>query len=292
MSDEPRELDRIQRWMQAVIAHPDGVAAGLDSPATRAEIDAPARDVESVIRPSQKLSSVERLGIYANAYYARLLECLREEYPALLHALGEETFGGFAFGYLQAYPPQSYTLADLSAHFPQFLAETRPEDEALAGWADFLIDLATLERTYAEIFDGPGVEGEPTLRADDLQAIPPERWPESRLPPVPCLRLLALRAPVHEYVSAVRRGESPAPPDPSPTHLVITRRDFVVRRAAVSPAEYDLLARLAAGAPVGAAIEQTARAHRADLDQFAAQLQQWFHDWAAGVFFRGVELAT
>jgi hypothetical protein len=290
MSGEPRELERIQRWMQAVIAHPDGVAAGLDSPAARAEIDAPARDLESVIRPSKKLSSVERLGVYAGAYYARLLECLREEYPALVHALGEETFDGFAFGYLQSHPPRSYTLADLSAHFPQFLAETRPEDEDLTDWADFLIDLAALERTYAEVFDGPGVEGQPTLQADDLQAIPPERWPEARLLPVPCLRLLTLRAPVHEYVSAVRRGESPAPPGPSPTHLVVTRRDFVVRRAAVSPVEFDLLARLAAGEPVGAAIEQTALAHQADLDHFAAQLQQWFHDWAAGAFFRGVEL--
>ena len=50
-----------------------------------------------MISPSQALSSVERLAIYANAYYARLLECLGEEFPVLKQTLGDETFEAFAF---------------------------------------------------------------------------------------------------------------------------------------------------------------------------------------------------
>jgi hypothetical protein len=59
--------------------------------------------------------------------------------------------------------------------------------------ADFLIDLATLELTFNEVFDGPGVEGESLLDGDRLLTITPERLLEARLVGVPCLRLLALR---------------------------------------------------------------------------------------------------
>ncbi len=71
------ELSQIQRWMQAVITHPGGAAAGLDSVEARAEFDIVPADVERVISPSQQQSSLERLAIYAQAYFARLSECLR-----------------------------------------------------------------------------------------------------------------------------------------------------------------------------------------------------------------------
>ena len=52
MNDTPRELDQIQRWMQAVIMHPDGIADGIASATARAEIDVSADDVERVINRS------------------------------------------------------------------------------------------------------------------------------------------------------------------------------------------------------------------------------------------------
>src|SRR5579862_7702349 len=136
-----RRLDQIQRWMQAVITHPDGVEAGIDSDAARTEVDVTSDRVEEMIEPSQRRTGIERLEVYANAYYARLLECLREEFPALLHAVGEEVFDGLTFGYLQAYPSTSYTLAELSGRFPRFLEETRPQDEEDGdgpSWPDFM----------------------------------------------------------------------------------------------------------------------------------------------------------
>jgi hypothetical protein len=41
---------------------------------------------------------------------------------------------------------------------------------------------------------------------------------------------------------------------------------------------------------VGQAISQAAQAAGPDLEEFAAQLQQWFQTWAAEGFFRSVEL--
>ncbi len=288
------DLDRIQRWMQTVLMHPEGVAEGVASAAAREHLEVGPEEVEHVVTPSRALTAMDRLSIYATAYYARLLECLREEFPVLAHALGEELFDAFAVGYLQKYPSRSYTLNDLATRFPRYLAETRPGQEEGEGppadWPDFLIDLATLELTFSEVFDGPGVEGERLLDTAQLRAVPAACWPEARLVPVPCLRLLSLRYPVHEYYAAVRRKQDPPPPSQANSRLALTRWDYVVRHYPLSRPEYEVLHALMAGWPVGDAIGLAAQTAGTDLDRLAADLRNWFESWAANGFFRAVEL--
>jgi hypothetical protein len=55
----------------------------------------------------------------------------------------------------------------------------------------------------------------PSLCRESLASISPEQWSEAKLVPVACLRLLALQYPVHEYASAVKRGQQPT----LPTHI-------------------------------------------------------------------------
>jgi hypothetical protein len=282
--------------MQATIMHPVGVAEGMASAEARRHLDVGPDEAETVVTRSRALTALERLAIYGYAYSARLLECLREEFPVLMHALGQEIFDAFAVEYLEHYPSRSYTLFDLGINFPRFLAETRPDREeergAAANWPDFLIDLATLELTFNQVFDGPGVEGEPLLDTDQLRALAPERLLEARLVGVPCLRLLALRYPVHQYFTAVRRHEDPDPPEPAETWLAVTRRRYVVRHYELSRPAYELLHALLAGASVGQAIHRAVETAGPDLDRLPDNLWTWFHDWAAEGFFRALELAV
>jgi Putative DNA-binding domain len=315
----PWSLAPVQRWMQAVIMHPDGVEAGLASDAARQHLDVAPADVEQVIERSEAQTSVERLSIYANAYYARLLECLGEEFPVLRQTLGEETFNGFAFGYLQSYPSQSYTLGKLGENFARYLTETRPAEtdnfdlpaepdsgtlpaepdsgdvpaepdsgDVPANWPEFLIDLAMLEWTFSQVFDGPGVEHETLLTSEQLQAIDAEQWPAARLEVVPCLKLLALRFPVNAYYTAMRRDESPPIPGPGASWVAITRREYIVRRHELNLRQFELLSALAAGETIGAAIERAAAVPGASVEQFIVELGDWFREWAASDFFRRV----
>lgn len=286
-----RSLTKLQRWVQEVITNPDGIAAGVESESARQEIDISSSQIEQVVEPSSRLGSSERLAVYGNAYFARLIECLSEEFSATCFALGEDTFQTFAFGYFKHRPSTSYSLGFLGERFPQYLIDTRPTGIPKPGWPDFLIELATLERTYAEVFDGPGPENLDTLQPEDLQAIPPERVSDIRFVPVPSLRLMEASFPVHEYVTAVRRDQSPEIPLPAETLLVITRRDFVVRRGTVSPAEFQLLRAILDGNTLGAAIELAAQELPDGTDdEFAASLSKWFHHWAAAGWFLRVAL--
>lgn len=293
--------------------HPAGITAGIESAEAQEQIAIGPDQTERVIQRSQALTALERLEIYSNAYYARLLECLREEFPVLVHALTQEVFDAFAVAYLQKYPSRSYTLVQLGARFPQFLAETRPlEDEkettfsrdaespersanspdlVPATWTDFIVDLATLERTISEVFDGPGPEREPPLDPDHLKSISAERLMQARLVGVPCLRLLELGYPVQRYFTAVRRKENPALPEPARTYLAITRRHYVVRHYELSQAAYQLLRALLEGKSPGQAISDLLEAPGTDPDHLYATIGRWFHNWTAEGFFRSVELA-
>lgn len=296
MKGAPRSLDVVQRWFQAVVTHPAGVEGGADSEEAQRLIGLKRGELEAVVRRSKNLTAAERLAIYANAYYARLLECLGAFYPVLKTALGEDVFDSFAFEYLQRYPSRSYTLDHLGEKFARFLDETRPdrEEEGAPGeadWPDFLIDLATLEWNLGQVFDGPGVEFQTLLTAEALQSLPAERFGEARLMPVPCLRLLAFRYPVNAYYTAARaaeEGEELPVPDPAPELVALSRREFVVRRYPLSAPQHALLEKILAGAPVGEAIAAAAEASGLDDDALAADLQSWFRFWVAEGFFQSI----
>jgi hypothetical protein len=314
-------LDVVQRWFQAVVTAPGGVEQGVASAAAQQLVPLGRGEVERLVRRSRRLTAGERLGIYAHAYYARLLECLGDVFPVLARTLGKELFESFAFEYLQRYPSRGYTLNRLGESFTRFLGETRPdrgedgegpaagmgdgrtgrepgapEEGAAAGWPDFMIDLATLEWAIAQVFDGPGAEQQPLLSAAELTSLGPERFAGARLATVPCLRLLSFRFPVNLYYSAARRagpGEELALPAAGEERIALSRSDFVVRRYELSRFRHAMLAAIAGGATVGAAIagaaevgfDGDAEAIPRGADELAAEVGACFRDWTAAGFF-------
>ena len=191
------DLGQLQRWMQDVITHPAGVNP---------------EGVDDAIQPSATLTPVQRLAIYHRSYHERLLETFRSLFPALRHSLGDELFDRFALGYLQVHPPASFTLARVADRFPQWLEETSPAgDEA---WTAFIIELATFEHAYREVFDG----------------VTPQRS-------------FRFRHPVHRYQAAVRRGGSPELPAPEPAFVLLCLRHDRVVVHELTPVEYEALQR-------------------------------------------------
>ena len=295
MSETRHTLDELQRWMQAVITHPRGVAAGIKSDQAHEQIALVPEQAERIVTRSHALSALERLNIYNQAYFARLLECLRHEYSVLAAAIGDELFDAFAVGYLRTHPSTSYTLGFLGADFPEYLAATRPPREvgtgSAAAWPEFMIDVARLERVVNEVFDGPGVEGQPLLGSGRLVAISPKHWPASRLVCVSCLRVIKLQFPVNDYFTAVRLGQTAQIPQPELEFVAVTRRDYRVLRYVLDLAQYELLRALIAGEPVGTAIERAAAVSRSADEVLAMQLRGWFEDWTAHGFFRDIVMA-
>ncbi len=70
--------------------------------------------------------------------------------------------------------------------------------------------------------------------------------------------------------------------------VAVFRRDYSVRRLALGNAEFALLAALAAGAPLGAAIERTAAEHPAARD--GGRVFDWFRKWVSLGMFARIEV--
>lgn len=302
------ELAAMQCWFQAVISEPGGVSAGLRSAGARAVFDVGAETLNQWVLPSRRLSSQQRLEIYANAYFARLLECLRAEFPLLAAAAGREAFDGLALGYLLAHPSRSYSLNRLGASLAEYLSCARPprDDDASCpsapDWADLLVDLAQLEWAVNEVFDGPGSEALPRRLGSELAALDVNAA-TVRIKTCPSLRCLAFRFPVHDYYTrlkdAVRQREAqdtPAgeldvsPPAPSSSYLALVRRDYVVWRHPLSSPQYALLGELQQGGTLAEAIGAAA-AYLPDQGaeaKLAGSLAEWFREWTLAGFLVGL----
>ncbi|MBR7746732.1 HvfC/BufC N-terminal domain-containing protein [Undibacterium baiyunense] len=83
--------------------------------------------VDHLLRPNAHLPPAQALAIYQRAYIARLLECLRADYPVLRQYLGTQLFDHFATEYIQAFPPTSYSLFDLGKNFSDHLEQSCPD---------------------------------------------------------------------------------------------------------------------------------------------------------------------
>lgn len=273
-------LDRVQRWLQAIVVHPGTPEAALADP--QAEREVPRQQLGEVILPSATLSAVERLGIYHGMYPLRMHEALAADYPALQRFLGESTFAELLRAYVREHPSRSYSLNPLGDRLPEFI-----ESAAIAlPRRAFCHDLARLELAVSQVFDA---DQTPPLGPDRIAAVPGEDWERARLVPIAAFRLLDFRYNVNAYLQSVR-DESPSPPLPRrrDSSVAVYRRDYRVYRLALTPPARQLLAALCAGAPLGAAVLLACQ--RAERPAGHKDLYRWFRDWVASGIFQSVVL--
>jgi len=276
----PPGLDRVQRWMQALIQDQGTCAEAIAS--ERAQVEIPADQARTVVLPSKTLSSFERLDIYREMYLLRMEEALASDYPALKHYLGDEEFMRMVARYVEVYPSRSYTLNRLGDHLLEFLATIDDLPKP-----DFCRDLARLELALTGVFDA----GETApLTAQAVQAVPQDAWETVRLKPIEAFRLLEFNYPVSRYLGFVDE-ENPVPRlARKKTWVVAYRSNYSVHRMDLTQPAYELLSALASGETVGDAIVSvmTRKFRRAVKEK---QLFEWFRDWMAEGLFQAVEIA-
>jgi len=266
------ELARLQTLLYRLITAPGGIAEGLAN-----EQSLGPNSLEGLISGDDRLSARDRLEIYANAYFYRLLDVCREDFPATVAILGDAHFHNLITGYLIEYPPTEPSIQYAGRHLPDFLRghplrESRP----------FLADLALLERTLVEVFHAADAI---PLEAAALSAIDPAQWPAMGMATHPASRVLDLEWHVEQVVRAVENGESPQAPPPGPLKLLVWRRNSRVLYRELKPGESVALTIARDGATFAAICEAVARESGA-VDP-AALITRLLGQWlSAGLLIR------
>ena len=203
----------LQRDLARHVTQLDAGEDALDSGSSGSNVPIAER-----IRCDRGISPEQRLALYRHGYFTRIHAVLRDDYGALHANLGEAAFHDLAKLYLMAHPPRSYTLRDVGASLPVFLAG--PAAEFFKARWPFAPDLAALEWALVEVFDAPD---DRLLDRQALAALPPAGWAALVLELVAAHRILVLDWPVHRLRKAWSNEQSMRSLSPSPTTVLVHR---------------------------------------------------------------------
>jgi hypothetical protein len=261
-------LEHTQRLFFDAICWPSGVAGFLEHSAAEVR-----RALQQTLVERAGFGALERLDVYADAYFYRLLGALRELFPRLCWLSGDAPFHNLVTDYVLACPSRDPDLRSLGERLPEFLRE-QPLGER---WP-LLVEIALLECALNAALDA--ADGQPASEAE-LGAVPLEQWPELRFRFAPPTRLLLVRWDLEQvegcYARAEREQALSLAPGAERT-LIVGRRGHATYFRYPGAAEGLVLARLWQGESFGAAC---AALERAGVEFQPAELVQALRRWLA-----------
>ncbi|HEY2232898.1 MAG TPA: DNA-binding domain-containing protein [Candidatus Angelobacter sp.] len=247
---------------------------------------------EEIVKPNDRLTSVERLEIYNRVYWFRLLSSLADDFPGLREVIGQEAFDKVLLGYLTEMPSVSYTLRDLGSRLESWL---RAHPDLISSNDRMALDMVRLEWADIEAFDAAEY---PVLSQAELAGLGED--PVFHLQPN--LQLLDLAYPVDELLLKVRETEDPetdissnvvmmdhsesAPrkqiplPKSKKVFLAVHRQENIVYFKRLKPEGFALLRALQQGQPLSQAIETSVNWSGKKLERVMEQLHDWFANWS------------
>ena len=280
-----RDLRQFQRVMAEALFRPLSSRDGLQA---RWSDGRPTASVAAeFVKPNSRLTSVERLEIYARSYWFRVLDCLCEDYRGLRAILGRRRFMKLASSFLAQFPSVSFTLRNLGSRLPQFIAD---QPAFCAPHTALAVDMAQFEWAQVVAFDGPAL---PTLTQDEVL----DAGPGLRVALQPYITVLECAYPVDHFALALKknalRGEAsnalaampksrpaarPRLPRAARTFVAVHRQENRLYFKRLEPEAYAILTALRDGRILSVACAAALREADPAID-WAPRVQEWFRTW-------------
>jgi hypothetical protein len=262
------------------------VAGAVMSP-LNASISAEAK---LLVKPSDRLTSTERLAIYHRQYWYRLLDSFCEDFPGLCAILGERAFERLARAYLTQCPSESFTLRNLGSRLESWLTE---HPEFAGKHLALALDMIRLEWAHIEAFDKAARK---PLSPEDLLELGPDLAIELQ----PYIGLLEVQYPVDNLRVKVsehseeRGTASNAVNQPVRRHVVrryarlkprqmflaVHRVEFTVYYRRLDADEFRLLRAIGQAQTIGAALDTALAGNQLEPAELQENIQMWFKNWA------------
>lgn len=145
----PKDLQTTQEWFASIITRPLDCGSNMEliSPTGQSM----EKEVPQFIMPSPTMKPHERIEIYNQQYWWRLLACLHDTFPLTTRLFGYAVFNHtIGVPYLDKYPANHWSLSQLGARLLQWVDEEYHASDRIfvldavrADWTfDFLITVA------------------------------------------------------------------------------------------------------------------------------------------------------
>ena len=250
-------LPEIQQWFKSKV-----------QPA----LSPPSQPLQGILNPQGGVTGEERISVYANGYFARIAESLKEVYEAIHRVAGPEKFSELCEFYARRYPSRSYNLNYAGRSFPEFL-----RNASLTPSFVFLPDLARLEWLIWEAFHA---FDETPLDASQIKGISLEDWENRRIVFQPSVGLFASRWTLLEVW--LNRNQPTVNLSPEklnrPERILVGRKGDQVRCEPLDENQYKLLEGLRAGKNLGEVCDELAETAEEENLPIAEWFSRWAHD--------------
>ncbi len=271
----PEQLKKIQQWFGGVIKQP------IDDQ-SRINPIAPSgtpilKEATKYITPSPTLEPYQRIELYNQQYWWRLLKTLHEIYPLVTRLFGYHDFNQIiGVPYLQKYPPHHWSLNHLGDKLPQWVQE-----EYTASDQDLIYDAARIDWAYNEGFYAASLPS-----ADSEQSDPTELFSQ-KMSLQPHVYLFKLRYDMFSFREAFLEKEPEyweendfPEMDKGEYHFVLYRNHanrLVWEK--IDAGEFHLLERFQSGSSIEQACEWL-ETEKGELYQQATEnLHHWIQRW-------------
>ena len=160
--------------------------------------------VDEFTSETANFSRVERLGIYHEAYRLRLIDALRNDFPALERFVGDDRFIELMDQYIAAHPSQHPSLRWLGKKLPAFLHDSENIQHHIATY-----ELAEFEWAQVMAFDASNSN---TATLDDVRTLQNTQWLTLQLEFQPALQKLHLKSNAPEIWQALTKDDDAVEP--------------------------------------------------------------------------------
>ena len=245
---------------------------------------------ETFIKPNDRLTSFDRLQIYNQQYWWRLLGSFGEDFRGLRAVLGERKFNRLAVAYIDVRPSRSWTLRNLGERLEKFLIA---HPELTAPRKRLALDVARVEWARTVAFDGAA------RRPLDPQRLAGRDPVKIFVKLQPYITLLELAHPVDRLLARLKRASDDqgaasnavsashsrrrvrldARPARKPVFLAVHRLGNSVYYKRIEPEAHRLLLALRAGKSLADACGSAFFGTKNLPETDAAKVREWFSVW-------------
>lgn len=148
-AEVPSSLLLLQQWFASIITRPlnDENQMVSTSPTGRPMTE----EATDFILPNPKLSSAQRIQIYNQQYWWRLLTTLHENFPTLIRLFGYADFNhSIGTPFLSRYPSRHWSLANLGSQLTSWIKNHYFAPDKL-----LVLSAAEVDWAYQELFTSP-----------------------------------------------------------------------------------------------------------------------------------------
>ena len=258
----PQEMIRQQRWFATCL---------LESMQADSKL-VDSHNAPDYIKPSSTLTAHERIEIYHQQYWWRLLRCLQENFPFLTRLFGHASFNQtIAIPYLQAHLPSHWGLNQLGATLPAYLENNYREEDCDLVHAAAKIDWAM------QVAFWTGKKALVDFSSPQVMTKKVQLQPHVYLFESPADLLTFREKFLKEEVEYWSVHPFPELSARRCFFMIYRSQSNLVQWKELSPGEFFLLNCFKKGASIQEACEQMERTEFAvEAEEF---LSLWFHEW-------------